>query len=152
MSNLERFINRFTGYDGAYGRYMLPPSTQDIEDGEKHEGRGITKQDPLTELEYSDHLDGEFSLGVVPIQADNFCLFGAIDIDVYSGLDLEALARRLAKFPVIVCRTKSGGAHVYLFTSEKVNATLMVRKLRELAQWLGYGKAEVFPKAAGANG
>lgn len=143
---LNKFIARFDGLKVAYGHYVLPPSTADIEEGEKHAGRGITKQDTLTADEYESHLRGEASLGVVPIQEDNSCVFGAIDIDVYSNFDLPALARKLAAFPVIVCRTKSGGAHVYLFTSEKVPASLLVRKLRELAQWLGYGKAEVFPK------
>ena len=43
------------------------------------------------------------------------------------------------KLPLIVCRSKSGGAHVFLFTSDYVSAKLLMRdKLNDRAV-LGYG-------------
>ena len=48
--------------------------------------------------------------------------------------------------PLIVFRSKSGGAHVFLFTEEYVSASLMQDKLNEIRSVLGYGGSEVFPK------
>ena len=46
----------------------------------------------------------------------------------------------------MVCRSKSGGAHVYCFLKEKAPAADMQDKLREIAAGLGYGGVEIFPK------
>jgi hypothetical protein len=45
-----------------------------------------------------------------------------------------------------VFRSKSGGAHVFLFTVDYVSAGLMQDKLNEIRSVLGYGGSEVFPK------
>ena len=47
--------------------------------------------------------------------------------------------------PLIVCRSKSGGAHVFLFTKENIPASLMQSKLKEMAIILGYEGSEIFP-------
>ena len=41
------------------------------------------------------------------------------------------------KLPLIVCRSKSGGAHVFLFTSDYVSAKLMRDKLVQIRAVLG---------------
>ena len=46
----------------------------------------------------------------------------------------------------MLCRSKSGGAHIYLFIDEPVSASLLQRKLRQLAASIGFGQAEIFPK------
>ena len=48
--------------------------------------------------------------------------------------------------PLVVCRSKSGGAHVFLFTTDQVSAERMRDKLTEIKTLLGYGGLEVFPK------
>ena len=48
--------------------------------------------------------------------------------------------------PLSVCRSKSGGAHIFLFTTDFVPAKLMRDKLISLSAVLGFGNAEVFPK------
>lgn len=145
MTNEERFDTLFAGLRRAYGTYRLP-NTDELEEGEKHEGRAVTVRADLTIEHWRDHLSGTTSVGVTPIDDDDSVSFGAIDIDVYKGLDVPQLCGLLSDYPVIPCRTKSGGVHIYLFTKEKVPAALMQRKLRELAQTLGYGTSEVFPK------
>ena len=45
-----------------------------------------------------------------------------------------------------MCRSKSGGAHVFLFTTKWVSAERMRDKLTEIKTLLGYGGSEVFPK------
>ncbi len=44
------------------------------------------------------HLNGEQSVGFVPINEDNCRVWGAIDIDEYEQLDHKSLARKLKKF------------------------------------------------------
>ena len=44
------------------------------------------------------------------------------------------------------CRSKSGGAHIFLFTKDFVPAKLMRDKLMSVSAVLGFGNAEVFPK------
>ena len=45
-----------------------------------------------------------------------------------------------------MCRSKSGGAHVFLFTENNVTAKLMQDKLTQIKAVLGYSGSEVFPK------
>ncbi len=45
-----------------------------------------------------------------------------------------------------VCRSKSGGAHLFLFTKQSVPAVTMRNKLYEIAAYLGYAEWEIFPK------
>ena len=46
----------------------------------------------------------------------------------------------------MVCRSKSGGAHVFLFATKAISAEVMRDKLTEIKTILGYGGSEVFPK------
>ena len=48
--------------------------------------------------------------------------------------------------PLVVCRSKSGGAHCFLFTTEWITAQLMQETLQHIAASLGYGGCEIFPK------
>ena len=94
------------------------------------------------------HLKGLQSLGIIPINDNNECIWGCVDIDSYAGFDHKKLIEQIKelKLPLIVCRSKSGGAHVFLFTSEPVSAERMRDKLTEIKTALGYGGSEVFPK------
>jgi hypothetical protein len=106
-----------------------------------------TVRDPVTESLWDQHLSGERALGIIPIREDDTCLWGAVDVDKYDLVHSELVGRLSAKrVPAVVCRTKSGGAHVCLFFSEPVPAELVVARLRALAGSLGHGDAEVFPK------
>ena len=83
----------------------------------------------------------------LPINSKNLCCFGCIDVDVYP-LDHAALVRACAGIdvPAVVCRSKSGGAHIYFFIEGWIAASDMRDKLSEIAASLGYGSAEIFPK------
>jgi hypothetical protein len=89
----------------------------------------------------------------VPIRDDATVAFAAIDIDDH-GLDLSQLDRDLQEMdvPAVVCRTKSGGAHVYLFFSEPAPANRVRAFLGRLTATLGYPDAEVFPKQDALQG
>ena len=97
----------------------------------------------------ANHLQGvEPSLGIIPINDDNKCKWGCIDIDSYAGFDHKKLINKINKLnlPLLVFRSKSGGAHVFLFTTVFVEAKLMRDKLLSISAVLGYGGSEVFPK------
>lgn len=140
-------MTRFAGLDRAYGTYNLA-RVQTREDGKKN-GEAVTKREAVTEELWQSHLAGkEPGIGIIPIRDGNDCVFGAIDIDVYDGLSHTAILKKLrdAKIPLIVCRSKSGGAHLYLFCSEPTPASVVRGKLSEIAGLLGYGNCEVYPK------
>jgi hypothetical protein len=75
--------------------------------------------------------------------------FGAIDIDEYP-IDLGALANRLDELslPLIVCNSKSGGAHVYVFFERPQDPADVIDVLKTIAGAIGYPGVEVFPKQA----
>ena len=143
----ERFAARFAGLERAHGEYEVPEGARANDKG-KVEGPRGTHPTPLTPELFERHLTSRtFGLGVVPIRDDDTCVFGAIDVDVYP-LDLvkiDAEVRRL-RLPLITCRTKSGGCHLYLFTAEPAQAALIRERLLEWSVVLGYPGSEVFPK------
>ena len=87
------------------------------------------------------------SLGVIPINDDSKCKWGCIDVDVYP-LDHKKIALSLKekKIPLTVFRSKSGGCHLFLFTTDFIPAVMMRKKLQEFASLLGYASSEIFPK------
>lgn len=145
MSYVSSFMSLFKGLDRAYGTYDVSGP----KDGSsKLVGKAVTMAKPVTEKLWERHLNGDQGIGIVPIDDEGKSWFGAIDIDVYNGLDLQEIALKIYDFklPLVPIRSKSGGCHLYLFLSEPVSSTLVQRKLREFAAALGYGSAEVFPK------
>lgn len=145
MALETRFAERFAGLDRAHGQWTKSDDTR--EDG-KAKGRAEVVRHEPTKLLWQKHLEGEIGLGIFPLRDDATCSWGAIDIDVYDGLDFKTLEKKInaLKLPLIICRSKSGGAHCYLFMSEPVDAGLLRGKLMEWAVALGYSGVEVFPK------
>ena len=142
---IERFKNIFDGLDRAHGVTVVGESNGD---GNKVKGKSFVKRETVTDDLWQKHLDGLESLGVIPINDDNKCKWGCIDIDSYAEFDHKKLINKIKQFqlPLVVCRSKSGGAHVFLFTEDYVSAGLMQDKLNEIRSVLGYGGSEVFPK------
>jgi hypothetical protein len=142
----QEFMDLFTGHDKVHGVYTIGQDAKAGSNG-KIVGRAATVSKPLTLGQWDLHLRGVQGLGVVPIMADQSCLFGAIDVDVYP-IDMKVLAKKLfdEKLPLIPCKTKSGGAHLYLFLSERTEARVLINKLREFASVLGYGECEIYPR------
>ena len=140
----NKFKSIFSGLEIAYGQYQ--PGERG--DNGKQQGKAfIVRQDVTDEL-WTNHLEGKGpALGIIPITEDNSCRWGCIDIDEYN-FDHTSLIKsiRSHKLPLIVCRSKSGGAHVFLFTKENIPASLMQSKLKEMAIILGYEGSEIFPK------
>lgn len=163
MSKLaEQFSKIFAGLTRSGGRYVVPDDAKPDSHG-KILGRAWTAHTPITQDLWEAHLSGKkitvtdeekgtpitgaLGLGICPIREDSTCVFGAIDVDVYP-LDLGALQARAKalQLPVIICRTKSGGAHIYLFLQEPASAELVRERLQEWAVALNHPGVEIFPK------
>lgn len=106
-----------------------------------------TLKGKTTEAMWTAHVEGKKPLGVVPIRTDDTTIWGSIDYDVY-GQDLTDLIKKVetAKFPLVPGRSKSGGLHLFCFTTEPVPAKQMQEVLRDLAAALGIAGSEIFPK------
>jgi hypothetical protein len=142
--SIEKFKKIFSGLDIAYGTYIIEGSRADG----KQNGKAAVIHKPPTDELWTKHLKGvEPSLGIIPIRADNTCTWGAIDIDMYP-LDHTALVKKIRKLelPLIVFRSKSGGAHCYMFTKEPIAAAAMQKHLKLFAAYLGHSGCEIFPK------
>jgi hypothetical protein len=135
----------FAGLERAHGAYNR--INQSREDG-KLKGDAVTKREPVTDALWAQHLEGQNGLGIVPVRDDATSVFAAIDIDQYSDLDHGRIATTVARlgFPLVTCRSKSGGCHLFLFTKQPVDAGLIQDRLRDMAAKLGQGRAEIYPK------
>ena len=104
-------------------------------------------REPLTLELMQGHIRGEQGVGAIPINEDNKCKWGALDIDIYD-LDHNELQARIQKqkLPLLHCRSKSGGAHLYLFLEEYEQAKVVREYLLEMAVALGHSGCEIFPK------
>ena len=143
-TTVSQFKKLFRGRETVHGRYGFKA------DGSKD---AKTVREPVPDEVWETHLrgDGPF-LGMVPTRLDHQCYFAALDVDD-DQIDHTALAHKveLLELPLIVCRSKSGGAHLYVFFVEPVPATIVTEKLLLWRQQLGLGNpdgrpVEIFPK------
>lgn len=105
------------------------------------------------------HLEGNFAVGVCPVNTDGRCFFGVIDIDYYQNKILKVLDFiREYQLPLLPFRSKSGGMHLYLFVQKAVSAKDMRAVLSKIAYYFcldslyGDNKVEIFPKQDKAKG
>tara|TARA_R100000655_G_scaffold20500_1_gene42262 strand:+ start:2400 stop:3938 length:1539 start_codon:yes stop_codon:yes gene_type:complete len=142
----QKFIEIFSGLNIAYGKFI----PEDKNDAGKLQGKNqiIRQPEGLSEQLWTDHLNGTTSLGIIPIDENNECRWGCIDIDKYNGFDHLQLIKKIREnnLPLIVFRSKSGGAHVFMFFTVPVKASLVQSRLKEFASFLGCAGSEIFPK------
>ena len=144
--NIEKFIEIFSGLNIAYGRFI----PEDKNAAGKLQGKNQIIREPngLPKKLWEDHLNGVTSLGIIPINENNQCRWGCIDIDKYNGFDHLELIKKIREqgLPLVVFRSKSGGAHVFMFFTVPVKASLVQSRLKEFASFLGCAGSEIFPK------
>ena len=139
-SNTEKFQKLFTGLQRGYGL---------LHNGEYK----YVRAKPTIEL-YQQHLEGKISLGIVPITEDSTCKFGALDLDDHHNkpegykFDFKKLIEKIIflELPLTVCKSKSGGAHCYLFLDQHYKAKEIQHILKKFVYALGYEGVEIFPK------
>lgn len=139
----EKFAAIFDGLQAAHGTFVIEKTAANG----KNTGRAGIVREPRTARTWEEHLAGKRSLGIIPIDENNECRWGCIDIDQYP-LDHKLLVEKIRrmKLPIIVCRSKSGGAHCFVFIRGRVSAKDMQTTLQQVSAALGYGGSEIFPK------
>lgn len=144
---LERFKALFHGYEKAFGVYTV--AGPDKDNPAKMTGPRETVTGTITDRDWEGHLNGSGrGLGIIMLLTDDTVRFAAIDVDNYH-MDLPALEKRVLalSIPMLLCRTKSGGAHLYLFLAEALPAEYVRTKLSEWVAALNLSNStEVFPK------
>ncbi len=138
-SKIKRFSGLFVGNNRSFG--VFDPKTKKMR---------TEKFAPGPE-QYEKHVGGEVGLGIAPIMDDGGCLFGVIDIDAHGDapdIDLADLEKVVKQndLPLTICRSKSGGAHLYLFMTDPTPAKTVRRVLTKWAGLIGYAGVEIFPK------
>jgi len=111
----KTFKALFSGYSQAHGTFEIKET--DPQTGKK-KGTAKTIRGPAPVSAWDQHLaGGPKGLGAIPLLGDGESVqWAAIDIDD-TQIDhtmLDAKVRELG-LPLFVCRSKSGGAHGYLF-------------------------------------
>jgi len=144
---IRKFSLIFKGYEKAHGRFRINRTN---EEKNKKEGAARVVHEPVSYGVWEDHLLGKsgVGLGIIMLQENDTCRFGAIDID-NPNIDHFRLVKAVAelKLPLVVCRSKSGGAHCYLFLTDDCPAGFLRDKLDEFKSALGFSKkTETFPK------
>ncbi len=149
-TNIQRLMALFEGHAGAHGTHGEP-----VLDGLKWaiKTTARTLREPPTAEMWGQHLRGERPLGIIPIREDSSCLWGSIDIDIYDADLLSVVAGvQAARLPLVPCRSKSGGLHLFLFLSDPQPAASVRTVLRDVAARLGIAKKadgntdiEIFP-------
>lgn len=148
--DIERFAKLFRGNDRTFGKFY--PDGKDY-GTHKIKPRGVETLKRSPDInDFTDHLNGVEGIGIVPIMDDGYCWFGALDLDAHGDdtpdldiIEIEKTVRSL-DLPLMVCRSKSGGVHLYLFGAEPIRASTMRAVLSKWSQQIGFGGCEVFPK------
>jgi len=143
MNPVEQFQKLFTGLQRGYGILLSDGNYRYV------------KGQPTTKL-YQQHLEGKISLGIVPITDKGNCRFGALDLDDHKKdknniqkFDYKTLLEKIKflKLPLTVCKSKSGGAHCYLWLDQYYKAGYIRHILKKFTYALGYERdIEIFPK------
>mgnify|MGYP003655365200 FL=1 len=143
MTQAERLLAAFVGAKSAHGTTTVGR----IGRNGKAESKSMIIRSPLTLELVQSHIDGQQGVGAIPINEENVCKFAALDIDVYdlNHNELQDKIQKL-KLPLMHCRSKSGGAHLYLFLKDWAPAANIRDYLTEMSIALGFSGCEIFPK------
>lgn len=143
MSQAKRLLAAYVGAKAAHGTTIVGRTNRNG----KAEGKSKIVREPLTEELVQGHIDGVHGVGAIPINEESMCKWGALDIDVYD-LDHKTLQNKIQQLqlPLLHCRSKSGGAHLYLFLKEFEQAAAVRDYLTEMSIALGHSGCEIFPK------
>lgn len=140
-SHIEKFTALFQGNERSFGQW-----------NPRSKSKMLTIKNQYTTEHVRSHLEGEVGIGMVPILDSNKCWFAALDIDVHGPnaqdidvVDVESRVTR-ANLPMVVCRSKSGGAHCYVFFNEATDANQVRMLLTRWSKTIGFPSAEIFPK------
>lgn len=159
ISNVDsqRFALLFKGKTNTYVRNELPKEKP--EPGHKIKTKITNNEGTVDKDLLLKHLEGNFGVGICPVNAEGKCFYGVIDIDFYQS-KIKRVLHFIKEYqlPLLSFRSKSGGLHVYLMLTKPVSAKTMRETLNQIVYYFSldmlYGKAkvEIFPKQDKAEG
>ena len=154
---VQRFLQLFKGKSNTYVKNELPKEKPQA--GEKIKTKITNNEGKVDKDLLAHHLEGDYGVGICPVNAEGKCYFGVLDIDYYKSKIRKVLHFiREYQLPLLPFRSKSGGLHVYLMLSKSVSAKTMRETLNLISYYFcldiiyGKGKVEVFPKQDKAEG
>jgi hypothetical protein len=144
---MKEYIEYFSGLKRSYGVCKIDDGYIDEATGKKKWKHEWTKT-PVTDQDYEDHIKGIRSIGIQPCTDEGMARFGAIDVDKYpidTKFYLDIIQDK--KLPIIPILSKSGGLHLYVFTTRLVKAKEIRNFLEELLFIFKLPQStEIFPK------
>lgn len=160
---IEKLMSLFRGSEKAHGRFVITKSIDPLKP--KVKGKAMTIPIGPTIKQWTEHYTGQVGLGIIPINSDDMCYWGVLDVDgeldtnkkqVHSWECLQAdgsinhklLQTKIQELdlPLVCCYSKSKSAHCFLFVEEPIPAEAMRSILSEMSCKLGVGGCEIFPK------
>lgn len=141
--DIQRFMALFRGNVRSFGTF-----------NPKAKSPMLTVKTAYSDEHIRSHLEGELGIGMVPILDDDTCWWAALDIDVHGPngvkVDLVQIEQKVTRLnlPLVVCRSKSGGAHCYVFLKEAQPVARVRAMLTRWAGMIGNPQCEIFPKQA----
>lgn len=160
---IEKLMNLFRGSENAHGVFVETKSLDPLKP--KVKGKAATIPQGPTLKNWIEHYKGEVGLGIIPINSENECYWGVLDVDGEldsnrepihkweclrpdGSVDHKILQKEIQKLelPLVCCYSKSKSAHCFLFTEEPIPAPAMRSILEEMSSKLGVGGCEIFPK------
>lgn len=144
----RRLLRLFAGSPEAHGTYR-PERTSALAGKVEIKSSARTIREPVTEAMWDEHLAGRTPLGIIPLRGDDTVVWACGDVDEYNVVHGKlAEDIRSYRLPLVVTRSKSGGAHVFLFLSAPTEPAVVQVWMRAQMARLGHGACEVFPKQA----
>lgn len=144
IKQIEKLMTLFRGSTKAHGVYTEVVEKDPLK--KKVKGKAMTISMAPTLKKWIQHVTGEFGLGIIPINEENKCWWGVLDID--GEVDHKTMLTRIQalELPLVVCYSKSGSAHCFLFLENSVPAESLRSILEEMASKIGVAGCEIFPK------
>ena len=94
---------------------------------------------------------GDYGVVLNPLGETGDGIFGAIDVDTYNDPnELDRVIKEIYNqdIPLVPCHSKSGGLHLYLFSSISFTYTQIDNALKYFRKKLNIKAKEIFPKQA----
>ncbi len=141
---IEKLMTLFRGSSKAHGVYTQVLDKDPLK--KKVKGKALTISMAPTLKKWIEHVEGRVGLGIIPINEENRCWWGVLDID--GEVDHISLQKRIQalELPLVECYSKSKSAHCFLFLENPTDAESIRSILEEMASKLGVAGCEIFPK------
>lgn len=140
---MRDFPTLFAGRVEAHGFYygLAGKKTQ----RGKRTSKAESLNEPVTPKLWQEHLTAKgLRLGIIPVMSDGRVNWLCIDVDFYDIGEYHAkIAKAIkeAKLPIVMTRSKSGGAHLWIFFEQPIMAEWAMKLTASLLQQLNLSLA-----------